>query len=317
VARWFGALPRPARKLPATYTAEPAQDGERAVTLRRVGDVQMAGTVYHVPAGSHPDFAAVDLLAFILGDTPSGRLHKALVETKKAAAVWGSAWQLHDPGVLVLGAEVRADGNLAEARDLLVRVTEELAQQPPSEQEVARARDSRLKDWETTLRNSEWAAIELSEWAAMGDWRLMFLHRDRIKAVTPADVVRVARAYIKPENRTVGLYFPTREPARAEIPPRPDVAALVRDYKGGEALQLGEAFDRGDRGAGHSRHDPAGDQAGPGAQEDAGRDGQRVHDLAPRRRGEPAGPRDRGRGRVADADARDAAPHARGDPGRA
>ena len=39
---------------------------------------------YHIPAGSHPDSAALEVLAAILGETPSGRLYKALVETKKA-----------------------------------------------------------------------------------------------------------------------------------------------------------------------------------------------------------------------------------------
>ena len=62
------------------YTLDPVQDGERSVTLRRVGDVQVTMSVYHVPAGTHPDFAAVDVLGQILGDAPSGRLYKALVE---------------------------------------------------------------------------------------------------------------------------------------------------------------------------------------------------------------------------------------------
>src|SRR5439155_17374353 len=83
----FGPIPRPERVLQPTYTIEPTQDGERSVTLRRAGDVQAVCAVYHVPAGSHPDYAPVDLLVQILGDTPSGRLHKALVEPGKAASV--------------------------------------------------------------------------------------------------------------------------------------------------------------------------------------------------------------------------------------
>ena len=53
INKYFGALPKPDRKLPATYTEEPPQDGERFVTLRRVGDVGLVGLLYHVPAGSH------------------------------------------------------------------------------------------------------------------------------------------------------------------------------------------------------------------------------------------------------------------------
>src|SRR6266404_5174 len=78
---------------------------------------------------------------------------------------------------------------------------------------------------------------------AQGDWRLYFLNRDHLKKVTPADVQRVAAAYLRPVNRTVGLFIPTDKPERAEIPPPPDVAALVKDYKGSAVVAEGEAFD--------------------------------------------------------------------------
>ncbi len=243
VAERFGTIANPAQPIQPTYTVEPAQDGERSVVLRRVGDVQMAGALYHVPAGSHADFAAVDLLSYILGDEPAGRLHKALVETQKASSVSGWAFQLHEPGALLLTAEVRKESSIDDARQTLLRTIDDIVKNPPTQAEVERARENRLKGWETTMRNSEWAAVELSEWSAMGDWRLMFLHRDRLKAVTAQDVHRAAGAYLRPENRTVGLYIPTDVPTRADIPEPPDVAALVRDYAGGEALAVGEAFD--------------------------------------------------------------------------
>ena len=58
----------------------------------------MAG--YHIPAGSHADFAAIDVMAQILSDEPSGRLYKSIVETKKASSIGGDTIQLHDPGVV-------------------------------------------------------------------------------------------------------------------------------------------------------------------------------------------------------------------------
>ena len=66
-------------------------------TVRRVGDVQMVGAMYHIPAGSDPDFAAAQLLTYILTDQPSGRLYKSLIETKKATSMYGHAFALHDP----------------------------------------------------------------------------------------------------------------------------------------------------------------------------------------------------------------------------
>jgi zinc protease len=84
VQKYLGAIPRPARPLGATYTEEPAQDGERQVVLRRVGTVGSVGAAYHVPAAAHADWAPLNVLASLLAQQPSGRLYQALVESKKA-----------------------------------------------------------------------------------------------------------------------------------------------------------------------------------------------------------------------------------------
>src|SRR2546427_59547 len=79
VQKYFGVILRPERKLDATWTEEPAQDGERLVTLRRVGEVGAVGVAYHIPAGPHEDMAALQVLANILSTQPSGRLYQSLV----------------------------------------------------------------------------------------------------------------------------------------------------------------------------------------------------------------------------------------------
>lgn len=243
IADTFGKIPRPNRVLPPIYTIEPTQDGERSVTIRRVGDTQALVVGYHIPAGSHRDFAAIDMLTEVIADQPSGRLYKALVETKKAASIFGFDFQLHDPGIMVLIALVRKDDSLDAARDTLFKTVEEISTKAPTAEEVERARTSLLKNIDLTLNSSEQVGLTLSEWMAMGDWRLFFLHRDQTKKVTPADVQRVAATYLKASNRTVATFIPTDKPDRAEIPPAPDVAALVKDYKGEVAKTEGEAFD--------------------------------------------------------------------------
>ncbi|MBC7791949.1 MAG: insulinase family protein, partial [Anaerolineae bacterium] len=241
VERMFGRIPRPARKLEPTYTAEPTQDGERTVTLRRVGDVQLVSAAYHVPAGSHADLAALDVLTHVLGNAPSGRLYKALVESKKAASVGSFAFQLAEPGMLMAFAQVRTENSLDSARTVLLETVEKPT--PATAEDVERAKAALLKNIELTLNSSENVGLELTEWASMGDWRLFFIHRDRIKKVTTADVDRVAAAYLKPSNRTLGLFYPTAKPDRAEIPVASDVGFLVRDYKGDTVAVAGEAFD--------------------------------------------------------------------------
>jgi zinc protease len=243
----FGRVPRPVRtgamRIWPTYTLDPTQDGEREVTLRRVGDVQVLTGVYHIPAGSHADFPPTDVLARVLGSQPSGRLYQALVVPRLASNTSAFTYRLREPGALIVTAEVRRESSIDSARTALLAALDSAVIRPPTSEEVERAKTEILKNFELLINNSERVALTLSEWASMGDWRMLFLHRDRVKAVTPADVQRVAQLYLKPSNRTLGTFIPTDKPDRAEIPPVPDVAALVRDYRGDTAIAQGEAFD--------------------------------------------------------------------------
>ena len=245
----FGRIPKPARSLErgnilyATYTRDPVQDGERTVTLRRTGDVQIAGSLYHVPAAAHPDFPAVSVLASVLGMEPAGRLYQALVAPKLASSVSAFVQPLREPGFLMTFAQVRQESPLDPARDAMLGVLERFAATPPTADEVARAKQQYATQLDLALNDPERIGLELTEWAAAGDWRLMFYVRDKVAEVTPADVQRVAQAYLKPANRTLGLFIPTPQPERAEIAEAPDVQSLLKNYTGRGAIAAGEAFD--------------------------------------------------------------------------
>ncbi|MBS7564689.1 insulinase family protein [Mucilaginibacter sp. Bleaf8] len=238
----FGTIPKPARVLPAVYTVEPTQDGERTVTLRRVGDVQVAQTGYHVPSGPHPDTQPLNVLIGLLTDQPSGRLYKQLIETKKATSVYGYDYETADPGMAFFGIEVPKDKNLDEAKDVLISAVEKFSDEKPTAQEVERIRNKQLKNIELQLNSSEDVGLGLSEYIAQGDWRLLFYQRDQLKNVTPGDVVRVANKYFKPSNRTLGVFIPTDKPDRAEVPKTPDLAAMLKGYTGSQTIAQGEAF---------------------------------------------------------------------------
>jgi zinc protease len=243
VTKHFGVLPRPKRVLPAFYTAEPTQDGERRVRLERVGDNQLVSALYRAPAGSHPDYPAVDILVKILGDVPGGRLHRALVQKGLAASSWGAERGMHDPGYVFFGASLGREGDLAPARDELLRIVEGVKQQPVQAAELERARAALLNEFEKVQLDAGTLVRSLGEFIAIGDWRLFFLYRDRLRKTTLADVQRVAEQYLKPANRVLGEFIPSERPDRAEIPPTPDLQAALEGYKGGDAVKLGEAFD--------------------------------------------------------------------------
>ncbi|HTU65629.1 MAG TPA: pitrilysin family protein [Steroidobacteraceae bacterium] len=240
---FFGAIPKPARVLPELYTVEPVQDGERQVTLRRTGDVQIAAIAYHVPPAAHADYAPLQVLVDIMGNQPAGRLFKDLVETQKAATVLSTSLPLAEPGMALFGAQVRAEKPLDAALKGLIADVENGKARPITDAEVERSRTLLLKQIELNLNNAEGIGLELSNWMGMGDWRLLFVNRDRLRAVKTADVQRVWSTYFKASNRTTGLFYPTKDADRATVPGRPDVVALVKDYKGDAAKEEGEAFD--------------------------------------------------------------------------
>ncbi len=242
IAKDFGSIPKPKRTLEKRYTQEPTQDGERETTVRRVGDIQILMEAYHAPSGAHPDFVPLQLAAEVLGDEPAGRLYKALVEKKLAAEVGVNTLELRDPGTVVFIADVRKEGSLDAARTAMNDTIADLETHPITDEELQRAKDNALSGFEREMNNSQAVALQLSEWAAIGDWRLMFLDRDRVREATAADAQRAALMYLKPSNRTVGEFIPG-EPNRAVIPPTPDLSKLLEGYKGDKARSEGEEFD--------------------------------------------------------------------------
>jgi zinc protease len=243
VSKYFGPLPKPTRVLPRLYTEEPVQDGERQVTLRRVGNTQWLSDLYHTVPGAHPDSVAIEAAVGVMTVTPGGRLYQALVETKKAASVDDFVYNGHDPGFAMFLVNVPDQDPIDSARDVMLRTVEGIKARPITTEELDRVRAKTLKGIDDSINNPQRLGVALSQSIAEGDWRLFFLRRDRWRTVTPADLDRVATEYFKPANRTVGAFVPDAKPDRSPVPPTVDIAAIVKDYKGDPAVAAGETFD--------------------------------------------------------------------------
>jgi zinc protease len=264
VADSMGKLPRPTRKLEATYTIEPAQDGERFVALRRVGTGQNVDVAYHVVAAGHPDSAALQVLAGIMngasggrggrgggrggrggaGDPNEGRLTKFVVDPELAVSANMNFQARHDPGLAQVSATLTQDQSPDAVRDAIFKALQDVIDNPPTAAEVDRVRTQLLRNLENSLSNPQAIATgALNTAISQGDWRLMFLQHDRLKDVQPADVVRVAKAYFKASNRTVGYYIPDMNPDRTVVPATPDLAATLKNYKSTVTIVHAETFD--------------------------------------------------------------------------
>jgi zinc protease len=243
VAQYFGTVPKPTRVLPKLWTVEPTQDGERDVTVRRVGDSQFLYASYRAPSALHPDSAALSVLSRMMVIEPSGRLYKAMVEGKLAVSVDNDHDANFDPATTGFWATLNKAQSIERAQERFLQVIETEMAKPFSGAELARVKLQLEKQAEQTLANSSQFAVSLSEAIALGDWRTYFLLREREQAVTLADIERVAKNYFKPQNRTLGRFIPTAAPNRVAMPATPAVADALKDFKGSDALGDGEAFE--------------------------------------------------------------------------
>jgi zinc protease len=243
VAKHFGAIPRPKRALPPEWTVEPTQDGPREFSVRRKGDVQIVLVAYKVPSSLHADSDGVGFANAILAQVPTGRLHKAIVEAGKAAQVFGFPLMGRYPGIQIFGAVVKKGDPIEPVRDEVIRIVEGFGDTPPSAEEMDRTRQNFLNAAEKTLANHEALGVQMSEYIALGDWRLFFLARDDVEKVTAEQVAKASLAYFRRDNRTVGYFLPEEDPKRAEIPEAPSVAEVMKDFKPKPATSLAEAFD--------------------------------------------------------------------------
>jgi len=242
-AETLGKVAKPDRVLTPPWSTEPTQEGERSVILRRVANMQEVLVVYHIPAAMHPDTAPLEVMASILGESQTGRLWKELVDTKKATSATMRVRELHDPAWAEIRVELKPDQSIDQAHDIVLKTIEGFGADPATQEEVDRAQARLLKNTELMLANSQNVGLSLGSFVGDGDWRILFLKRDEIAKVTPADVKRVAMDYLKASNRTLGEFIPTAAPDRAEIPTTPDDQERFKGYTGGAAIQQGEVFD--------------------------------------------------------------------------
>jgi zinc protease len=238
----FGVLPRPKRVLQPSYTVEPQQDGERNVMLRRNGDIHAVGLAYHTPGVASPEYAGVLAAIDVLTREPSGRLYKKLVETKLASSVGGFNLQFRDPYLAYFQAEIRDAKNVDKVEKIMLDEIEKLGASKIDDKEILRFRAAQIKELELAMADSQRIAVELSEFAALGDWRALFAYRDAVSKVTAADAQKAAQMFFKQTNRTAGRFVPTKSVDRSPLIETPDVIAYVKGIEGGEVKEAGEQF---------------------------------------------------------------------------
>lgn len=201
----FGKIPA-APPPPQIVTVEPPQRGERRVEVEFDAEPSLA-IGFHKPGIGHPDDYVFDVIDELLTDGPTSRLYSRLVrESRLAASVNSDA---NYPGVrasnlFVLSATPLAPHTTSEVEAAILAELERLKKEPVSAKELERIINNLDADMVRALRSNSGLASQLALYQTVaGDWRYVLKSRDKIAAVTPADIQRVAAQYFTKSNRTV------------------------------------------------------------------------------------------------------------------
>lgn len=206
----FEPIPRgPSPK--QTLSPEPEQRGERRFLLKREAQVPFVIMGFRVPNYSNEDSYALDILESILSDGKSSRLYQSLVYDQKNSLAVGAEYSLlqTDPGLFYFYSLVNPSAKVEGVEEAIQREIVRLQNEPPSELELQRAKNqveaARVFEQDSNFRH----AMLMGQAESVGaGWRRIDQFVERIRAVTPKDIQRVAKQYLIPDNRTVGILIP-------------------------------------------------------------------------------------------------------------
>ncbi len=209
--KYFGAL-ESGEELPALTTIEPAQQGERRVVVRQ--DAKPTLSIgYHVVNAPHPDAYALDVLSSVLSRGRTSRFYRTIYEeqglTRAAPSAWIGPGNRLDP-LFVIDADPKEGHSLEEVEAAIFAELERLKTEPVEMRELERVWNQTEAEIVRSVGSNIGLAFRIGMYAAMrGDWRALLDDMERMKEVTPKDVMRVANDYFTVENRTVGWLVET------------------------------------------------------------------------------------------------------------
>jgi zinc protease len=220
IEKAFG--PIPAGPIPPVVRAqEPEQQGERRTVLRREAQLPFIGIAYHVPNLRSSDGAALEVLSAVLSGGKSSRLHKRLVYEKRLAREAGSQYEYTsaDPGIFALFAQPLPGKSAAVVEKELLGELERLQNEPLSEHELTKAKNGIESGFVLAQDSQFYQAMMLGQYEIADNWKRIDDYLPGIRAVSAADLQRVAAQYLTSTNRTVATLDPIPPPPGRVAPP--------------------------------------------------------------------------------------------------
>jgi zinc protease len=208
IKKYYGVYTHSPAPIPAMYTEEPAQTGERRVVVKRPGELGTVIIAHKVPNGRDADQPALEMLDAILSSGKNARLYRALVDQGMALNA-GAGTDLHrDLSLHTVYAILAPGATHTEVEKALRAEIAKIAAAGVTDAEVSRVKQQFIAAEAYKRDGTAAIAGEMNEWIAVGDWTLYATFPQKVQLVTPADVQRVAREYLKEDQSTTGWFIP-------------------------------------------------------------------------------------------------------------
>jgi zinc protease len=208
----FGKIARGAAT-PKVTLEEPPQKGERRVALKKEAELPLLSMYYHVPNLQDSDGFALDLLSVILASGRSSRLYQDLVYNKRIATGVDADYDgvSIGPAIFSFTAQVMPDKQQAEVESAIDKVVAQVRSEPVSDRELEKAKNQVEAAFVFGQDSIFGQALRIGQFESVAQWEFINAYLPGIRAVTAADVLRVAKKYLDPDRRTVGTLVPTKE----------------------------------------------------------------------------------------------------------
>lgn len=208
IKKYYGVYPHSPAPIPAIYTEEPAQSGERRVMVKRPGELGSIIVAHKVPNGRDADQAPLEMLDAILSSGKNARLYRALVDQGLALSA-GAGTNLHrDLSLHTVFAALTPGTTHEQVEKALLAEINRIKTSGVTAAEVASVKQQYIAEDAYKRDGTAAVASEISEWIGVGDWTLYVTFPQKVQQVTPADVQRVAKQYFGADQSTTGWFVP-------------------------------------------------------------------------------------------------------------
>ena len=209
IRRSFGRIPR-RRTPPPVLAVEPPQNGERRVLVKKQAELPIVYLAWHVPNQRSDDAPALELLSTILAGGRASRLYRDLVYQRQLALEAGGDYSYFsiDPNLFWFWATPMPGQTPETLEAELSKHMERLKTEPVTDEELARAKNQIESTFVFQEDSVHRRAALLARFELIGGYALKDSFITKIRAVTVADLTRVARVWFAPERKSVGVLLP-------------------------------------------------------------------------------------------------------------